>query len=230
MSNIGFRIIENIKRPSKDLISSLKKYSVSNVADCINRFFCMHPSVKMVNDVQGLKLCGCAITVKTRPTDNLMVHKALEIAKPGDVIVINAFGDMNSAILGEIMVRIALKHELAGFVVDGCIRDLEGIRDLNFPVFSKGVNPKGPYKDGPGEINYPISCGGVIVNPGDIVLGDRDGIVIIPPKNASSILKEVEMKAREEEIQIKKIENGERLDRGWIDEKLINQGCKFVKN
>lgn len=115
---------------------------------------------------------------------------------------------------------MALKSGLTGFIVDGCIRDLEEIRNLNFPIFSMGINPKGHYKDSPGGINYPISCGDIIVNPGDIVLGDKDGMAIIPPKNASNILKEVE-KAREEEIKIRKIKNGEMIDRDWIDEKLI---------
>jgi len=230
MSNLGFRIIEDIKRPSVNLISSFKKYSVANIADCMNRCFCMHSSIKMVNEVKGLKLCGSAITVKTRPVDNLMVHKALEIAKPGDVIIVNALGDINSAIIGEIMVRTALKRGLAGFIIDGCIRDSDEIRNLEFPVFSKGVSPKGPYKDGPGEINYSICCGGIIVNPGDIVVGDRDGIVLIPSKSAVTILKEVELKAREEEIKIKKIENNEKLDKSWIDKKLISKGCKFIKS
>ena len=128
------------------------------------------------------------------------------------------------------MVRTALKRGLAGFIIDGCIRDSDEIRNLEFPVFSKGVSPKGPYKDGPGEINYSICCGGIIVNPGDIVVGDRDGIVLIPSKSAVTILKEVELKAREEEIKIKKIENNEKLDKSWIDKKLISKGCKFIKS
>ena len=113
-----------------------------------------------------------------------MLHKALELAQPGDVIVVDAQGDLSNAITGEIMMTQAAMSGVAGVVVDGAIRDSEAMRDLDMPVYAAGVTPKGPYKDGPGEINVPVTCGGVVVNPGDIVVGDADGIVIISPQDA----------------------------------------------
>lgn len=144
-------------------------------------------------------MVGTAFTIKVRVADNLMVHKALDYAQPGDVLVIDAEGDTEHAILGEIMTREAMVNGLAGFLIDGAIRDAGEIKKMEFPVFARGVTPRGPFKDGPGEINTPVSCGGVVVNPGDIIVGDEDGVVIIPSVDAEDILKKVEIKHENEQ-------------------------------
>ena len=228
MSNIGFRIIMNIKRPPKEIIEKFKKCSTSSIADGMNRFFCVAPEIKMINQKRGLRMVGSALTVKTRPIDNLMVHKALDMAQPGDVIVIDADGNMNGAILGEIMVKMAQKKALAGYIIDGCIRDSSTIEKMDFPVFARGISPKGPHKDGPGEINLPISCGGVIINPGDISVGDEDGVVVIPPSEAENLLKKVLAKEKKEEKRLENIEKGIPRDRSWIDKALKEKGCEFI--
>ena len=228
MSNIGFRIVMNIKRPPKEIIEKFKECSVSNIADGMNRFFCVAPEIKMINQKSGLRMVGSALTVKTRPVDNLMVNKALDMAQPGDVIVIDAGGNMNSAVFGEIMVKMADKKGVAGYIIDGCVRDSSAIKKMDFPVFARGVTPKGPYKDGPGEINLPISCGGVIVNPGDIVVGDEDGVVIVPPSEAENLLKKALAKEKEEKKIMENIEKGIPRDRSWIDKALKEKGCEFI--
>ncbi|MDI3533982.1 MAG: hypothetical protein PWQ82_347 [Thermosediminibacterales bacterium] len=227
MANVGFRIFTNIKRPPRKLVEEFKNFCTPNIADNMNRFFCVASEIKMINEKKGLKMVGTALTVRTRTADNLLVHKAIDIAKPGDVIVVDAAGDMNNAILGEIMVRIAMKRELGGFLIDGCIRDSGEIREMDFPVFARGANPKGPYKDGPGEINVSVSCGGVVVRPGDIIIGDADGVVVIPPEEAEEILEKTKKIAEKEKRIFEEIENGT-LDRSWIDKTLIERGCEII--
>jgi regulator of RNase E activity RraA len=134
---------------------------------------------------------------------------------------------MNNAILGEIMVRLAMKRKLAGFVIDGCIRDSGAIKELDFPVFARGANPKGPYKDGPGEINVPISCGGVVIRPGDILVGDADGVVVIPPEEAENILENTKKIVEKEKLIFEQIEDGT-IDRSWIDKTLRERGCEII--
>jgi regulator of RNase E activity RraA len=168
------------------------------------------------------------LTVKTRTVDNLLAHKAVDMAQSGDVIVINAESDTHSAVLGEIMVLIAERKGVAGYLIDGCIRDFEAIQEMTFPVFAIGVSPRGPYKDGPGEINFPISCGGVVINPGDIIVGDKDGVVVIPQGDAETIYQEAKKVSEKEKIILEDIRKGNPIDRSWIDEKLKARGCQFI--
>jgi len=230
MSNLGFRIVMNIERPPRELLEKFKDYPTPDIADCMNRFFCVTSEIKMINETSRLRMAGSALTVKTRPIDNLMVHKALDMAKPGDVIVVDASGDMNSAILGEIMVTMAMKKNLAGYLIDGCIRDSGAIKKMDFPVFARGISPKGPYKDGPGEVNLPVSCGGIIIKPGDIIVGDEDGVVVIPPDQAEYILEKTKEKAEKGKKILEKVKKGIPRDRSWIDKTLTEKGCEIINN
>jgi len=224
VSKIGYRIIKDINRAPQDLIESFRNLAVANIADCMNRFFCLNSDIKIMNDRKNIKMIGSAFTVKTRPTDNLFVHKAIAMAEPNDIIIINAFGNLDTAILGEIMTLTAMKKGLGGIVVDGCIRDIGSIREMNIPVFAKGITPKGPFKDGPGEINIPISCGNVVINPGDIIIGDCDGVVVVRPLYAKQILEEVKIKSIQEKNKIQNIKENKDVDKSWIDKKLEKIG------
>ena len=227
MSNLGFRIIRDIKRPSNDLLQKFNNMPTAFIGDTVNRFFCVDSRIKMINKKSQLSMVGSAFTVRTRIADNLMVHKAIDMAEPGDVIVIDAEGNMNAAIFGVHMATMAMKKKFEGYVVDGCIRDVEEIEKMDFPVFAKGVNPRGPYKDGPGEINVPISCGGVVVRPGDIIVGDRDGLAVIPLEEAEIVLEKLKAIFKKEEETTKNIDEGT-LDRAWVDEKLHEKGCEII--
>src|SRR5665648_259309 len=167
--SIGFRVVETVNRTQYELIDSFRDFSVANIADSMNDFFCLNPEIKLINENKQLKMLGSAITVKTLSTDNLLVNKAIDIAKPGDVIMIDASGHCSNALIGELLIQYGAKKGLAGYIVNGAVRDLANIYKLNIPVYAKGVNPQGPYKNGPGEINTTISCGGVVVRPGDII-------------------------------------------------------------
>lgn len=225
MAVIGFRIFPVASRPAKTLVEQFQNVVTPHISDNGNRIHAVGPALRPFHK-EG-KLVGTAITVKTRPGDNLMVHKAIDLAEPGDVIVVDAGGDTTNAIAGEIMVRIAQKRGIAGFVIDGSIRDTEAIANDVFPVYARGVTHRGPYKDGPGEINVPVSVGGMIVHPGDIIVGDEDGVAVVPQGSAEEVLSLAKEQAAREEAILKSIEDGT-IDRAWIDRTLKEKGCEFV--
>jgi len=186
--NIGNRYFTEVKRPDRALVEAFRGLPSSNINDEINRLFCMHDYITLLNPENAVQLVGTAITVKAPIGDNLMFHQALDMAQPGDIIVVDGGSGNNRSLAGEIMMRFAQEKGLAGIVVDGCLRDLDGIRTLKMPVYAKGITPQGPFKNGPGEVNVPIACGGQVVFPGDILVGDMDGIVVIRPQDAQAIL------------------------------------------
>ena len=225
MSNVGFRIYKKINRPSRELVEIFKGLPVANIADEMNRLNCVDARIKPLNDKP---LLGTAFTVKARVGDNLMFHKALDLAEPGDIIVVDGRGDLANSLTGEIMMRQALKKGLAGIVVDGAVRDSDALRKLNLAIYAAGITPQGPYKNGPGEINVPVCCGGVTVNPGDIIVGDGDGIVVISPKDAALVAEKARVKSQKEEATFKAIADGT-LDRSmYSDDAFIKKGCDII--
>lgn len=226
MVNVGFRINHAMERPNNELVEGFRGLAVANIADCMNRITCVDGSIRPINKAP---LLGCAFTVKVTCGDNLMFHKALDMAQPGDVIVLAGGGIMERSYCGEIMVQYAKFKELAGFIIDGCIRDYDPISESDFPVYAKGVTPNGPFKNGPGEIGFPVSFGGQVICPGDILVGDRDGIVIIKPEEASELLQKVIKVSENEEKILENIAKGNGMDRSWVDKALLERGCSFNK-
>ncbi len=153
-------------------------------------------------------MAGTAFTVRTRAGDNLAIHKALELAGPGDVVVVDGAGDVTRALVGEIMKAIAEHRGIAGFVIDGAIRDVAAFQASSFPCFARGVIHRGPYKTGPGIINVPVSIGGAVISPGDIVVGDEDGVVSFPPAIAETLIAAVRAQIAREEDTLKAIHEG----------------------
>ncbi len=217
---IGFRIVTDVPRAEADLVERFKGIAPSNLADAMGRFQFMDAGIRSRS---GLPLCGVAITVNGRPGDNLMVHKALELAEAGDVVVVNTNGNVTSSVFGELMCHTASSSRLGGIVVDGAIRDVPAITKLGFAAFSRAVCPGGCDKDGPGEINVPISCGGTVVTPGDIVAGDEDGVVVIPRTDAPEVLERVTELLASERQRIDEIQGGG-VFRPAIDETLRRMG------
>jgi regulator of RNase E activity RraA len=172
----------------------------------MNRFRVMDAGMKQANE--GDFVAGPAVTVMCAPGDNLMFHKALSLAKPGDVIVGNYFGHMAGAGFGGLMGRAAKKIGIAGLIIDGAIRDVEDFKELKLPVYSRTIVASGCFKDGPGEVNFPIQCGGVVVMPGDVVIASKDGIVIVPKADAAYVLQETKAVFERELKRVKEIEAG----------------------
>ena len=216
----GFRILDAPSRLPNELLERFRGLASSNLADAMGRFNFMDPAIQSRS---ALPLCGLAVTVNARPADNLMVHKALQVATPGDIVVVCTGGNTNSAVFGELMCTTAAASGLGGIVVDGAIRDVEGITRLGFPAFSRSVSPGSCDKDGPGEINVPISCGGTVVNPGDIILGDADGVAVVPRADAEVVLEQCLALMTRESKRIAEIRDGA-LFKAEIDDTLKRHG------
>jgi len=221
MANFGFRILPAPKRPSAALLKQFKNVVVAHLSDNMGR---LQGAVDLLPMHKGGQMLGVALTVRVPPGDNLMVHKAIDIAQPGDVIVVDAGGEVTTAIIGEIMTTLAAKRKVAGMVIDGAVRDSGALARNSFPVYARGVSHRGPYKDGPGEINVPISIGGMVVNPGDIVVGDDDGFVAVSQADAPALIALAWKKAKEEDATLKAIAKGT-VDRSWVDKSLKAKGC-----
>jgi len=223
--NPGFRVRNRTRAVAQDTVESFRALPVANVSDSMNRMFGSGPRLRPMHG-DGKVLAGPALTVRTRPGDNLLVHHALDIASPGDVIVVDAGGDLTTAIIGGIMARIALRNRIAGLVIDGAIRDVAEIRTMGLPVFAAGVSHRGPYKDGPGEINSVLSLGGMTIEPGDLILGDDDGLVSVPYDLTDEVLAKAQAKQLTEEKDFAEIRDGSD-DRSWVVESLKARGCFF---
>lgn len=161
-------------------------------------------------------MAGTAVTVRTRGGDNLLTLRAFDCCRPGDVLVIDAGGDLTNAVVGGIITAGAAMLGLAGVVIDGAIRDVAEIREREFPVYARGVNHRGPYKNGPGEINVPVCIGGMVVQPGDIVVGDQDGLLAFPASEAAVLIDKALAQQKKEELQMEEIHQG-RWDRSFLE-------------
>lgn len=177
----------------------------------------MHPRIKLQSAPKNPINVGRALTIKTRSGDNLMLHKALNMAKPGDVIILsNDGGESYRSLIGEIMFTYLASRGAAGIIIDGPIRDIDAVRKMEMPIYATGTNPAGPYKEGPGEINVPISCGGISINPGDIIVMDEDGVIVIPLQEAETVLKNARAFQEKDEAKLLAAQEG-RAKREWVD-------------
>ena len=219
---IGFRILERKKKVALDIAKEFLTLPVANVSDSMWRLTAGGSRLRPMH--KSGQMAGPALTVKSRPGDNLMLHKAIDMAEPGDIIVCDAGGDLTNSLMGELMLAHAIKRGVGGFVLDGAVRDVEAFLEVNLPVFAAGVSHRGPYKDGPGEINVSVAIDGMVIGPGDLVIGDWDGVLSIPLDDVESILKKTNEKQAAEAVDMAKIEAGE-WDRSWVDKTLKDRGC-----
>jgi regulator of RNase E activity RraA len=223
--NLGFIVHTRVERPPRHLVEPFREFATCNVCDALGRFGAMHYTIKPV--VPGWRVAGPAITVRTRPCDNLVIYKALELAQPGDVLVITNHEYETNATWGDLTSMIGKARGLAGMVTDGLVRDIAGLREVGLPVFARGLTPNSPLKDGPGEVNVPVSCGGVIVNPGDIIVGDEDGVVVVPREDAELVIARTRAIVAKEEKTVKEIQSGSLIP-DWVDRTLAEKGCQIV--
>lgn len=221
---IGFRIKTTWTRIDADLVAAFRVLPVANVSDSMSRLSAFGPDMRPMHR-KGV-LAGPAVTVRTRPGDNLLLHKAIDIAQPGDVIVVDAGGDLTNSLMGELMLAHAVKRGVVGFVLNGAIRDAEEILNQDLPVYAAGITHRGPYRTGPGELGFPISIGGVVVAPGDLILGDYDGVLAIPADDAAAVLAAAQKKNAAEGRQMEETKAGT-MDRSWVDKALLEAGCEF---
>ncbi len=220
MAELGFQINTHKHTVSAATLKKFSKFAVANISDVMNR---TNGTVDLRPFHKDGKILGRAFTVKTAPGDNLMVHKAIDMAAPGDIIVVDAGGLQRNAIIGEIMSTLAASKKIGGFVIDGPIRDVDALSKAKFPVFARSISHRGPYKEGPGEINVTVSIDGMVVQPGDIIVGDQDGLLAIRPEIAEELAKLVAAVEKKEKDILAKIAKGT-LDRSWVDQVLRAKG------
>ena len=218
---IGFRIVPVTRRVAPSIVDAFRSLPVANVSDSMSRMTA--GGARLRPYYNGGTMSGPAFTVKTRPGDNLMVHKALDIAQPGDIVVVDAGGDLTNALIGELMQAHARTRKLGGLVINGAIRDVAAMRESDFPVFAAGVTHRGPYKDGPGEIGVAIGIDGMVIEPGDLIIGDEDGVLCVPIAEAEAVLKATQAKHAAEDKQMEATLAGT-SDRAWVDATLKRLG------
>jgi RraA family protein len=213
MSQLGARRNPSAPQADEKIIAALRQIAVSLLSDNLHRGT---GSVGLQPYHRPAPMAGTAVTLRCRGGDNLAVFRAFEYCRPGDVLVIDGGGDISNAIIGGIMSAGMKMLGLAGVVVDGAIRDVAEIRERDFPVYARGVNHRGPYKNGPGEINVPVCIGGMVVNPGDIIVGDQDGLLAFPAAEAAGLIDKALAQKAKEDATMKDISEG-RWDRSFLE-------------
>lgn len=219
----GFRVKTEFHRLDSNFMEQFTEFDTPDISDLLNRMYAVDPGVARLTSAHH-RLCGPALTVKVFPGDNLMVHKSLDVAMPGDVVVIDAHGSSMNAVLGDLISTKSKHRGISGFVVDGFVRDLPNILELDFPIFARGTTSIGPLHRGPGEINYPICCGGIVVNPGDIIVADGAGIVVIPQEIAFDLLERLRNQKASQAAYLAGVKRGD-FSNDWVDRILIGAGC-----
>ncbi|MGO4607296.1 RraA family protein [Variovorax sp. 2RAF20] len=214
-------IVRDFERVSSDLIRQASAFQPAILADVAGRRGALHGRIQALR--HRMKLVGSALTVEVRPGDNLMIHAAIALAKPGDVLVIDGKGDQSAALMGTIMMNACRQVGIAGVVIDGAVRDSVEIDEMGFPVFSVGTNPNGPTKLASGRIGHPVSVGGVAVRPGDLVIGDADGVVVVEREKVETLLQAAAKKVEDEAARIEAIKNGNTAAK-WLNSALRNAG------
>lgn len=228
--SIGNRIFLKRFLINNAIIEKFLEIPTANIADAVGRLIGMHPRISLKSTPSFPISAGRALTVKTRSGDNLMIHKALNMAEQGDVIVVsNDTGNDYRALMGEIMFHTAIKKKITGIVLDGPIRDITITKTLSIPIYATGTNPSGPYKNGTGEINVPISCGGISVSPGDLIVMDADGVVVIPYRDVDIALTAAQELKKKDVHKLYAAKDGT-IDRSWVEEKILEQKTEFIDN
>ena len=222
----GFRIMVRSRRVPAEIVERFRVLPVANVSDSMSRLTAGGPRLRPMH--QGGGMAGTAFTVKAPPGDNLLTHKAITLVEPGDVLVVDAGGDLTNAIIGEMMLMQLARRQIGGIVINGAIRDAAAIRAQAVPVFAAGVTHRGPYKNGPGEINVPIAIDGMVIAPGDLVLGDEDGLLCVPFDDLVPVLAAAEAKFAAEQTQMAHIAAGTH-EAGWVEAQLRRLGCEGLE-
>ena len=225
---VGKRIYLKREMPDPEIVEQFKSIPASNTADVMARNCAMNPRIKLVSSPKAQMAAGPAFTVKARAGDNLALHAALNFCQEGDFIVVSNEEDDTRALMGEIMMAwLKYTKKVAGIVLDGPIRDIDEIGKWDFPVYCTGTTPGGPYKDGPGEINVPIACGGVSVNPGDIILADPDGVIVIPRRDAETVLEDAKKFMAQDGPKLVAAREGT-SNRAWVEKSLAEKGFEII--
>ncbi len=227
--SVGFRVFSKRKLPSPEVVKALGELPSANVADVMTRLNSLPASISLQGPRLAGPVAGVALTAQVSAGDNLVLHKALNMAQEGDVIIVSNGGAQTQALMGEVMFSYAKFKKVAAIVFDGPIRDLDSLDHLELPVYATGTRPGGPMKNGPGQINVPIAFEGCVVCPGDVVLVDNDGVVVVPRADAEAVLSAARILSDKDQAKVAAANEGT-LDRSWVDGALEKAGCEFIES
>lgn len=224
----SLKIRQPQRRVSAENIARYREIPSAVIGDCMLRLQAAGAAVRPMYSGEK-SLAGPAYTVKTRPGDNLFVHKAIDLAQPGDIIVVDAGGHLDNAIVGEMMLTHAETRKLGGVIIYGAIRDVGHVSKHSFPVFASGVTLRGPFQSGPGHVNVPIAVGGMVIEPGDLLIGDDDGVICVPFEDVEPLYDECAKRLAGENAQRGRVRDGS-VERTWIDKKLEEVPFPIVRS
>lgn len=224
--SLGWQVLTRTRAVDVETVEQFRDIPVSCASDVMGRMSAGGAHLRPLH--AGGAMAGAALTVRTRPGDNLLVHKALLLARPGDVLVVDGGGDLTNALVGELMLSHAMISGVAGVVIHGAVRDSTWIGANRLPVYAAGITHRGPYKDGPGEINVPVAFGGMVVEPGDLVLGDADGLLCVPFAQIEAVHAAARRKRDGEAATLARTMAGELDRKAWVDDALRRLGCAGV--
>ena len=227
--SVGNRIFLQRKLPDPEVMEQFRKLPAANVADTMGRSCALSSEIHLINRPKDSVMVGAALTVKARPGDNLLLHRALDLAGENDVVIVSNEGDRSQSLMGLFMALYAERtRKIRGIVLDGPIRDVDELSQMEHMfLYATGSTPGGPYKEGPGEINVPISVGNIAVRAGDIVLGDSDGVIIIPREDAPKILEAAIPFAAADAGKVEAARAGN-TKRQWVVETLEKKGVEII--
>src|SRR2546428_6360937 len=220
-------IVRTIKRADAESIRTLGELGVATVHEAQGRSGLMRPYMRPI--YIAAKTAGCAVTIASQPGDNLMIHAAVELCQPGDVLVVTTTSESTDGMFGELLAVSARAHGVVGLVIDAGVRDVADLTAMNFPVWAKAISAQGTVKATPGSVNVPVVCAGAIVRPGDVMVGDVDGVVVVPRQAAGEIARLGTDRVAKEQKTRERLRNGELgLDFYGFRAKLAELGVQYV--
>jgi 4-hydroxy-4-methyl-2-oxoglutarate aldolase len=221
-------VIRNILRPAIEVVRSLGKGGVATVHEAQGRRGLMLPWMRPI--YPAARVAGTAVTVLSQPGDNLMIHAAMEVCRPGDVLVVTTTSESTDGMFGELLGVSCQAHGVVGLIINAGVRDTAELAEMAFPVWAKAISAQGTVKSSAGSVNVPVVCAGVIVNPGDVIIGDADGVVVTPRESAGEIAKLADARLRKEEQTRARLRNGELgVDIYGLRAKLKELGVEYAE-
>ncbi len=223
-----YRIVKSIQRADAEAIKTLGEQGVATVHEAQNRTGLLNPCMRPI--YPSARVAGSAVTISCQPGDNLMIHAAIEVCQPGDVLVVTTMSESTDGMFGELLATSCQAHGIAGLVIDAGVRDVADLTAMNFPVWSKAISAQGTVKATPGSVNIEVVCAGAIVRPGDIVVGDIDGVVVIRRELAAEVAKLGQQRLEKEQKSRERLKAGELgVDFYGLRAKLTELGVEYVE-
>jgi 4-hydroxy-4-methyl-2-oxoglutarate aldolase len=224
---MSHRIVRSISRPSAEIVRTLGTQGVATIHEAQARSGLMQPYMRPI--YATARVAGPAVTISSPPGDNLMIHAAIEVCQPGDVLVVAPISESTDGMFGELLGTSCVAHGIAGLVIEAGVRDVADLTAMNFPVWSKAISAQGTVKASAGSVNVDVVCAGVVVHPGDIIVGDQDGVVVVPRERAEEVARRGGERIAKEEKTRKRLRAGELgIDFYGLREKLKELGVEYI--